>query len=144
MTQNQRSIIGHPCAGGTAQMRTLQPSIKTSWVYALHVVLNMGLVGHPWCMRVHVEVADILGCQPSPHGFLSHIIGHTEALPVYLLEEGRCQLLHPDDFLQVMLDRFTQLLLLCPPIGFSTGIPSSYWSNDDVTPLPAEVSTSSR
>ena len=43
---------GHPCAGGTAQMQTLQPSIKTSWVYALRVVLGMGSVGHPWCMRV--------------------------------------------------------------------------------------------
>ena len=36
---------GHPCAGGTAQMQTLQPSIKTSWVYALRVVLEHGLSG---------------------------------------------------------------------------------------------------
>ena len=36
------------------------------------------------------------------------------------MEEGWCQVLHPDNFLQVMHDQFTQLLLLCPPMGFST------------------------
>ena len=130
---------GHSCAGGTAQMLTLQPSIKTSWVYALRVVLSMGLVGHPWCTQACVEVAYMLGSQPSPRGFLGHIIGHAEAFPVYLKEEGWCQLLHLDNFLQVMLDQFTQLLLLCPLSGLFHGIPSSYWSNDDITPLPAEA-----
>ena len=42
---------GPPCAGGTTQMQTLQSSTKSSWVYALRVVLGMGSVGHPWCMR---------------------------------------------------------------------------------------------
>ena len=43
--------LGHFCAGGTGRMRTPQPSIETSWVYALRVVLDMCLVGHPWCMQ---------------------------------------------------------------------------------------------
>ena len=58
-----------------------------------------------------------------PHGFLSHVKGHTKVLPVYLMEEGWYQALHPDYFLQVMHDGFTQLLLLCPPMGFFTGYP---------------------
>ena len=35
-----------------------------------------------------VEVTYILGGQPSPSGFLGHIIGHAEVLSVYLEEEG--------------------------------------------------------
>ena len=38
-----------------------------------------------------------------------------------------------------MLHRFTQHLLLCPPVGFSKGYHLSYWSIDDVTLLPAEA-----
>ena len=34
---------------------------------------------------------------------------------------------------------FTQHLLLYPPVGFSKGYCLSYWSIDDVTPLPAEA-----
>ena len=45
--------LGHFCAGGTGQMQTLQPSIETSWAYALCIVLEMCLVGHPWCMQAH-------------------------------------------------------------------------------------------
>ena len=38
-----------------------------------------------------------------------------------------------------MLHRFTQHLLLCPPVGFSRGYHLSYWSIDDVTLLPAKA-----
>ena len=38
-----------------------------------------------------------------------------------------------------MLHRFTQHLLLCPPVGFSKGYHLSYWSIDDVILLPAEA-----
>ena len=65
----------------------------------------------------------MLGGQPSPRGFLSRVIGHAKVLPVYLMEQCWHQLLHSDNFLQVTLDQSTQLLLLCPPIGFSTGYP---------------------
>ena len=42
-----------------------------------------------------------------------------------------------------MLDWFTQFLLLCPLRGLFHGIPSSYWSNGDVTLLPGQGSASS-
>ena len=85
----------------------------------------MGLVGHPWCTQACIEVAYMLGGQPLPHGFLSHVICYAKALPVYLLEEGWCQLLHPNNFFfcRLCLTDFTHFLLLCPPVGFSVGYP---------------------
>ena len=103
------------------------------------VALDMGSVGQPWCMQACIEVAYMLGSQPLPRGFLSHVIGHAKVLPVYLMEEGSHQLLHPDNFLQVMHDQFTQLPSFMPSHGLFHGIPSSYWSNDDITPLPAKA-----
>ena len=69
-------------------MQTLPASTETSWVCVPRVGLSTYQVGHPVCTRAHVEVTDILGGQPSPSGFLHHIIGHAEALPVYLEKEG--------------------------------------------------------
>ena len=80
----------------------------------------------------------MLGGQPSPIGFLGHVIGHTEAVLVYLQKQSWHQLLHLI-FLQVMLHRSTQHLLLYPPMGFSKGYHLSYWSIDDVTLLPAKA-----
>ena len=71
--------------------------------------VNLGLRGP-------IEVTYMLG-----GGFLSRVVGCTKALPVYLMEEGWCQDLHLDSFLQVMHDQFTQFLLLCPFMGFPQG-----------------------
>ena len=50
-----------------------------------------------------LEVADVLSSQPSPHGFLGHIIGHAEVLPG--ISRGRgLACASPSKFLQVMLD----------------------------------------
>ena len=69
-----------------------------------------------------IEVTYMLGGQPSPCGFLGHIIGH--AWSISYISQGRGLVpTSPSNFLQVMLGRFTQLLLLCPPVGFSKGYP---------------------
>ena len=65
----------------------------------------------------------MLGGEPVPGGFLSRIIGHAKMLPVYLMEEGGCQAVHLNFFVQVMHDQFTQLLLLFPLMGFPGGYP---------------------
>ena len=82
----------------------------------------MGSMGHPWCTRVHVEVAYVLGGEPVPGGFLGGIVGYAKALLLYFVKEGCYQALHLE-FLQVMHDWFTQFFLLCPPMGFSRGYP---------------------
>ena len=65
----------------------------------------------------------MLGSEPAPGVFLSRVIGHAKMLPVYLMEEGWCQAVHLNFFVQVMHDKFTQLLLLCPLVGFPRGYP---------------------
>ena len=80
----------------------------------------------------------MLGGQPLPHGFLGCVIGHTKAFLIYLKEEGWHPLLHLN-FLQVMLGQFTQRPPFMPSHGLFQGIPSSYWSNDDITLLPAKA-----
>ena len=79
----------------------------------------------------------MLGGQPSPHGFLGRIIGHAEAFPIYLKEEG---------WHHFSIETFSgygwliySAVPFMPSCGLSQGIPSSYWSNDDVTPLPAKA-----
>ena len=88
---------------------------------------------------MHVEVTYMLGGEPAPGGFLSHIVGHAKMLPLYIMEEGGCQALHLDFFLQVMHDLIYSAPPFMPSHGFSLGIPSPYWSNDDVIPLPFEA-----
>ena len=63
----------------------------------------------------------MLGGQPLPHRFLGCIIGHAKAFPVYLEEEGWHQLLHLTFAGYARL--ITQLLLLCPLVGFPKGYP---------------------
>ena len=113
--------LGHFCAGGTGRMRTPQPSIETSWVYALRVVLDMCLVGHPWCTqacRSHLYAGQsaITMWIPGPC--------HRSCRSISCISQGRgLAPTSPSNFLQVMLDQFTQLLLLCPPMGSSKGYP---------------------
>ena len=84
-------------------MQILQPSIETSWVYALHAVLDMCLVGHPWYMRVHrsrlyVGRSAITMWIPGPH--------HRSCQSVSCISQGRGLVpASPSNFLQVMLDR---------------------------------------
>ena len=79
----------------------------------------------------------MLGGQPLPRRFLGCIIGHAKAFPVYLEEEGWCQLLHLT-FCRLCLTDYSAPPLM-PSRGLSQGIPSSHWSNDDITPLPAKA-----
>ena len=102
-------------------MRTPLPSIETFWVYALHIVLVMCLVGHPWCTQVH-RTRLYAGQSAITTWIPGHVIGGAEA---FLYSQGRGLVpTSPSYFLQVMLGQFTQLLLLCPPMGFSKGYPS--------------------
>ena len=84
-----------------------------------------------------IEVADVLSSQPSPHGFLGHVIGHAKVLPVYLEEEGWCELLHRN-FCRLCLTDYSAPPFM-PRCGLFQRIPFSYWFSDDVTPLPAEA-----
>ena len=77
----------------------------------------------------------MLGHEPMPGGLLSHIIGHAKALPVYLVEEGWCQVLH---FCRLCMTDLLSSSFYALPWVFP-GIPSSYWPNDDVIPLPPEA-----
>ena len=64
-------------------------------------------------------------------------MGNTKVFPVYLKEEGWCQLLHLT-FCRLCLTDYSVPTFM-PSHGLSHGIPSSYWSYDDITPLPAEA-----
>ena len=44
----------------------------------------------------------MLGGEPAPGGFLSHVVGQAKTLAVYLLEKGGRQAVHLDFFVQVM------------------------------------------
>ena len=83
-----------------------------------------------------VEVTYVLGGQPSPCGFLGHVVGHAKVFPVYFEEEGWCKLLHRT-FCRLCLTDYSAPPFM-PCHGLFQGIPSSYWSSDDVTPLPAK------
>ena len=129
---------GHPCAGGTAQMQTLQPSIKTSWVYALHVMLGMGLVGHAWCMQVHRSC--LYAGQSAITTWIS-LPHHRSHLNASCISHGRG--LAPSSPSGSLFAGYASPIYSAPPFmpshGLFHGMPSSYWSNDDFTPLPAKA-----
>ena len=80
----------------------------------------------------------MLGSQPSPCGFLGHVIGCAKAFPVYLEEEGWCQLLHLT-FCRLCLTDYSAPPFM-PSRGFfpkDTLLPIGPYG--DVTPLPAEA-----
>ena len=87
--------------------------------------------GHPWCMW-ECRSAYMLGSEPVPGGFLSHLL-------VNFIEECQRQALHLHKFFcrLCMTDLLSSSFYALSWV--SQGIPSSYWPNDDIIPLPPKA-----
>ena len=81
-------------------------------------------------VRGRKEVTYVLVSKPVPGGFLTCIVGHTKALSINFVKQGGTRF---------SIESFTGYAWLpyslppfIPSCGYFQGIPSSYWSNDDV------------
>ena len=118
-------------------MWTPLASIKTFWVYALHIVLGMCLVDYPWYTQAHrshwcAEWSAIATWIPGPC--------HRSCQSTSGISRGRgLARASPSKFLQVMLDLLLSSSFYALPGAFLRDPPFSHWLHDDVTPLPANA-----